>query len=224
MTTAECLIVLRRRWYLALGGLVVTAFLTFLLVGRPGVYTSRVDVALVAPRSAEQVTDTTLVDQSESLIATAGLVERLVNANTETSAATSQEVSLASTGVRDGTLVKLPNSGGQWDYNFTAPMLSVQVVGPDADEVLVHRESAVRDIKRELRRIQVGTDPDQRITTQEIPVQAPVTYVTGHVSRVVVGGLLTGGLLTLALTILIDHRLTLRRQRRVHARASASVA
>jgi hypothetical protein len=217
VTTGDLLGIMRRRWYVVLGGLLVTLVLANLVVSRPGVYTTRVDVMLLPTASVEtEAGGSTLVSSSEDLIAIAGLVERLVNAHREGSAATSQDVTLVGTGIRNGTLIKLPNSGGQWDYNFTSPMLSVQVAAPTAAEVLQRRTDAIADINRTLRELQLkeGAEPDEMMTTQVVARDAAVVYEIGHPKRAAVGVLAIGAALTVALAVALDHLLNRRHRRR----------
>lgn len=221
MTTAEVLGVVRRRWYLVAAGVLLTAAVAALVLGRSGVYVTRVDVVLLPPPSAAGAPE--VVGSSEDLIAAAGLLERLVNAGRETNAATSQQVPLEGTGVRDGVLVTLPNNGGQWDYNFTSPMLSLQVAGPSRDAVLRDRAEAVRDINRTLAELQreQGAPASRMLTTHVVPEDAQVAHVTGHPARAAGATAVVGLAVTLLLTVLADHLLLRRRGRAARSAVAA---
>jgi hypothetical protein len=221
MTTAAVLESLRRRFYVLLAGLAVTIAGAFVVLDRPGVYSTRCDVVLVPPQDLADTTDTTLVSPSENLIALAGLVERTVNRGRSTSS-TSQEVDLLGTGVRDGALVSLPNAGGQWDYNFTAPMISVQVAGPDPRVVDRRRRIAVEQIQEAVLEIQKdgGVSGASRLVgTQMVPDLPPVVYRTGRNSRAAAGILAIGGWLSVLATVLVDRGLAARSRRRRDNRA-----
>jgi hypothetical protein len=216
MTTAAVLESVRRRFYVLLVGLAITLTGAFVVLDRPGVYSVRCDVVLVPPPNLADTTDTTLVSPSENLIALAGLVERTVNRGHST-ASTSQEVDLLGTGVRDGVLISLPNAGGQWDYNFTAPMISVQVAGPDPQVVDRRRRAAVQRIQEAVLRIQEdgGVSTASRLVgTQMVPDLPPVVYRTGRNSRAAAGILAIGGWLSILATVLVDRALAARSRRR----------
>jgi hypothetical protein len=85
-------------------------------------------------------------------------------------------------GFHHGSLVLLPNSGGQWNYNFSRPVLSVQAVGESPEEVRTRREAVLEEIATALRRIQAaeGTSPKHMISTRPVPASAPVVYADGH--------------------------------------------
>lgn len=216
MTTATVLDILRHRFYVFLVAVGLTLAAAVTALTWPGVYSTRCDVVLVPPRVPKEIDDTTLVSPSESLIALAGLVERTITHGHDTTA-TSQEVDLLGTGVRDGVLISLPNSGGQWDYNFTAPMLSVQVAGPDPELVQRRREQAVARIQDAVRDIQTDsgvTAQARMVTTQVVPEAPPVVYRKGHGSRAAAGILLIGGWLSVLLTVATDRALVARSRTR----------
>lgn len=225
MTTAELLGVVRRRWYLVLLGVVATGVVAALIASKPGVYSTRVDVVFF-PSQQSDPTDANTFSTSADVIAMAGLVEREVNADRETSALTSQDVSLSGTGIRNGTQIRLPNAGGQWDYNFNSPMLTVQSVGSSAEQVVAERTRAVEEITGKLRELQdqEGALPANRITTRVVPDYPKVTYSGGHPTRALAGVVVIGAGLTLTVTVTVDHLLLLRRRRKADRAGSPSAA
>lgn len=219
MTTADVLGAMRRCWYALVVGLFLTGMVVGLVASRPGVYTTRAEVVLVPPKAYAAIGGT-LISSSDSLIATTGLVERLVNADLPHRAPTNQIVDLAGTGVRHGVSIRQANAGGQWDFNFTSPLLVVQAVGSDSASVARARARAVNRIANTLRRIQdeQGVRPQQRITTQLVPASVPVVYRQGHPQR---AALATGALcliLTGLLVVGLD-QVVGRRRRRLDSRA-----
>lgn len=223
MTTADVLGAMRRRWYALVVGLFLTGLAIGLVGSRPGVYTTRAEVLLVEPPGYAAAPGT-LISPSDSLIATTGLVERLVDARLPQRATTTQIVDLAGTGVRKGVSISQMNSGGQWDYNFTTPLLVVQAVGPDSGTVARARDRAVRRIDDTLRRIQVeqGVPPRLQITTRLVPASVPVVYRQGHPDRAAATTGLIGLLLTGLLVVGLDQVLGRRRTRLDHAGAHSS--
>ncbi|GCD91330.1 hypothetical protein [Nocardioides sp. LS1] len=225
MTSTDVLLTLLRRWYLVVPGLVLSAVCAVLVMSRPGVYTTEVQVILVGPKGA-LAEGTSLVSPEESLIAMAGLVEREVNAGVPPEAATSEGVPLEGRGVRDGTLISLPNAGGQWNYNYVSPILSVQVVGPTPDDVVARRTSAVARIDRTLYDLQAadGIGPSRMISSRVVPQDPPVLLANGRPTRAAAGILLIGLVVVTSLTLLADRALLGRRSRRSRRVAVAATA
>ena len=213
MTTADFFAVIRRRWYVVVIGAVGVLVVAGLMASRSGVYTSRVDVVLI-PTTASEDSDGTLISSSTDLIALAGLVERRVNAGVDTGAATNQDVPLAGTGIRSRTLIKLPNEGGQWNYNFSSPSLVVQTVGASEREAIRRRTDAVGTINQMLADVQAEEDvrPDQRVTSRTLPESPTVAYVSGRPKIAALGTAMIGMILTAIGTVLFDR---IRRPRRV---------
>lgn len=213
MTTVAVLTALARRWYIVLLGVTVTAGVMVYVITIPGVYTTRVDVILIAPKGTAS---SGLVSSEENLISAAGLLERLVNRGAAHAVGTSQDVPLEGTGVHQGASVRLPNAGGQWDYNFIAPVLSVQVVGPTEEYVRDLRDSRLAEIDGTLREIQLDerVPSDLMITTRVVPDAAPIVHATGRPTRALAGVLIAGAVLTVFLTIMLDRQLLLRQKKK----------
>lgn len=221
MTTADVLGAMRRRWYVLVVGLFLTGMVVGLVASRPGVYTTRAEVVLVAPPGYSSVGGT-LISADDGLIATTGLVERLVSAHLPQRAPTTQIVDLAGTGVRRGVSVRQTNTGGQWDYLFNTPLLVVQAVGPDSAAVARARDRAIARIVATLQRVQdeQGVTPRQRITTQLVPATVPVLYRQGHPQSAAGAAGTICLVLTGLLVVALDQVLG-RRRRRLAAAAAA---
>lgn len=213
MTTADFLAVIRRRWYVVVIGAIGVVVVAGLVASRSGVYTSRVEVVLI-PTTGSEESGGTLISSSTDLIALAGLVERRVNDGVDTGAATNQDVPLAGTGIRSGTLIKLPNEGGQWNYNFSSPSLIVQTVGASEREAIERRTDAVDRINRMLAQVQSEEDvsADQMVTSRTLPESPTVAYVSGKPTVAALGTVLIGVILTAIGTVLFDR---IRMSRRV---------
>lgn len=212
MTTADFLAVLRRRWYIVVIGVLGVLVVAGLVASRSGVYTSRVEVVLIPTTGSNEVGGT-LISSSEDLIAMAGLVERLVNDEVDTGAATNQDVPLAGTGIRSGTLIRLPNDGGQWDYNFSSPSLIVQTVGASEGEVIERRTDAVNRINQMLAYVQTeeNVSADQMVTSRTLPDSPTVAYVSGQPKVAALGTVMIGFILTAIGAVLFDRIRTSRR-------------
>ena len=229
VTTADVIGAVRRHWFVALVCLALTILATGIASSRPGVYSTRVSVVLVAPHDVSNQRST-LISSSDTLIAMAGLLERTVNASQTKDPAPTQDVSLTGMGIREGTRITLPNSGGQWNYNFRSPSLTVQAVDTTPAAVIQRRDAAVEQIVQQLTDLQDADAVPQRrrISTSLVPEAAPVSYVHGKplASGAVTAALGLGLTLTFpALTDLMLARLRRRRRGPVAARReTASVA
>jgi hypothetical protein len=213
VTSYDLIVVLRRRWYVVAVGLALLAGTLHVVATRPGVYWTQVDVVVLAPKSARY--PNVIEQTSASLIAMAGLVEREVNEGAHAPATASASVTLAGEGVRDGSSVTMPNSGGQWAADFSRPVIDVQVVGPS--EATVRRRLAVLvgRIERTLAARQAAdhVPPVSRITASSSPTSAAVMHLEGSTKKALAATLLLGGALVAAAAVGADLLLTNRTRR-----------
>ena len=211
MTLGDLIRTLWRRWYVTLAGVLMTAAVVLALLAHPGVYSSQVDVQLIPPT---QPGATRSPSPAGSLIALAGMIERRVGDDVDREEPVSPKASLSGLGVREGTMVTLPNSGGQWNYFFDSPLLRVQVVASSEADANRRRDRAVREIIRTLRHLQVadGVPVRQRVTTRLVPTRARVTYEGGSPDRAAAVTVLIGLAVTCAAAIRVDRF----RRRRAH--------
>jgi hypothetical protein len=213
VTTYGVIRALARRWYVVLLGLVATLAVASSLHSRPGVYFVDGEVYLTAPAGARV---DGIGDRNTSLISLAGLVEREVNALNDQEEPVSPDVTLPGMGVRHGTQVALPNSGGQWNYYFTRPVLLVQAVAATPEETRRMYDETVADVVESLERIQVadGISPDSRVTTRTVPHVPVVSFMGGFPTRAAAVALVLGLAVTTVLAVLVDHLVLTRRSRR----------
>lgn len=182
MTTGDLIHVLVVRWYVTLGGLILTAVGGLVLHSGAPVFETRVDVQLLAPSSFEQAGDN---NPANDLVAMAGLVERETRLSNERLAPAWPDAPLSGLGLAEGSMVVLPNEGGQFDFSFDVPVLRVKAVGPSAARAASLRDDRVADIEQTLARLQEADriPPEDRITTRLIPPVPPVGEVSGHRDR-----------------------------------------
>lgn len=219
MTVETLARTLLRHPVVVLAGAVITGLLVFIVMRQPSVYSSRVDVVLIAPQAKQEVVvDRSISSSSEGLIAVAGLVERLYNADRQVPPATTQDVSLTGLGVRSGVLVRLPNEGGQWQNSFNTPTLSVQVVDASPVKVRDRREKVVAEILATLDDLQANVPPESQVRTRTVPERAPVYRTDGHPSRAAAALIVIGAALTTAAAVGAD----LITRRRRHARLNST--
>jgi len=159
-------------------------------------YWARVQVRFMEPLSPEVPNG--LESNTYSLIATAGIVQQQMEAGKHT-LIVSPDTLLVDTGVRHGTSVILPNSGGQWTSYFANPWLDVQVVGSTPEEVTQVMQEKQDQITATLADLQddAHVSAPNRIRTQSTPPGAPQVFVEhGAHSRAMAGSFLLGALLT----------------------------
>lgn len=157
-----------------------------------GVYWSRTEVQFLEPRTFNPGGYS--VDPGSGVIATASVVADKIN-EVDLPRLTSPDSTLAASGFKHGSLVALPNEGGQWANVFTDPWLDVQAVGTSPQEVLAEMTTQIQLIRTTLGQIQTraGVAPQNLITTQVTPRgEPPLYYMSGSPSRATVMTLLLG--------------------------------
>ena len=220
MTTGLLLATVARRWYVALLGLCLTLAACLAVHQNTGLYWTQVDVVFLAPKSARYPNN--IESTSASLIATAGLVGAELNKGREVPATSSAGATLAGMGVKDGYLIRVPNSGGQWALNYDRPVLDVQVISPDRDQVTARLDELVRRIDAELFRLQAtdGVRSTDYITTTSAPRGTQIFYLNGKPLRATVATLLLGVAGTALACLAVDALL----RRRARAALERAVA
>ncbi|WEO76928.1 hypothetical protein BJQ94_16460 [Cryobacterium sp. SO2] len=142
-----------RRSAVIVAGLLLTAPAVLWVATIPPVYSARVGVVLLAPVSLEP---NGYAQTSEALVDLAGVVARQIRDSGETvrADAVSPDVTLASQGVHEGYVVRHANLGGQWEYEFTDPILDVQAVAATSGEASALADAAVAQIQTVLASMQ----------------------------------------------------------------------
>ncbi|MCD9196883.1 hypothetical protein [Aeromicrobium wangtongii] len=214
MTATDALLVLRQRWYIVLAGLLLTGAVVVNVATVPAVYVTQADVLFLAPQSAQNPNP--IKDSSESLIATTGLVARMVRNGKEEPATASSGVTLTGKGVRRGYSIRLPDSGGQWANNFDRPELDIQVVGPSKTWVRSTLDRQVLRINRALHDLQAadGAASQDFITTSLTPAVATVVRTEGQPKRAVAAVVALGTILTALAALGFDRTVPGARRRR----------
>lgn len=211
MTTYDVLQILWRRWKLVVACLLVT-MVTAAVVSAPiTVYWSKTDVLFVYPGPRNS---NSLVTTSDSVIATAGLIAVQVNSTAHNPRLSTDDVSIVDAGIFTGSLIRLPNSGGQWAVNFNKPMLNVQVSGSDPEEVRSRAAAEVAQILGILKQRQAAAHvtPAELITARPSPALPVVEASRGSRIRALAGLLVLGLGLTFAVVLFFD-QVSLRRRR-----------
>lgn len=207
MTLARAAVAVRRRWWIALVGVVLTLAACVLVKDAPGVYYQQADVVLMWPQPPQNK-ENTFQYGNKTLIKTAGVVARAVQGH-EGAMTVSDTATLAGQGIRHGWSVRLPNSGGQWAYDFEEPVLSVEAVGTTPREASATTTVVVSRINAELASLQraEGVPSWLMIRTRLSPPTPVLHYAAGSRGRAVLMTLFIGVTFTLTAVRLVDRRL-----------------
>lgn len=171
---------LARRWYVTLAAVVVAVVGSYVAFTLPGVYYTRVQVAFLAPSS--ELYPNSLRTRSFDLVATAGVVMKLVNGSTTSLKMSDPDATLVGQGLLDDVAVRLPDNGGQWSRYYRTQALDVEVTGATAQIVRDRREAAIEDIQARLADLQADVVARSRITTEVLSVTG-VIRVGGSPTR-----------------------------------------
>jgi hypothetical protein len=206
--------IVRRRWIVAVLGLLATLAGSYLAVSRPGVYYEEATVVFIAPQTVGSPAAFQL--GTSSLVSSAGLVGRQVDRESGGPLALSPKASIVDMGTRDGVWVRLPNEGGQWRTNFDREELDVQAVGETPAGVHATMTGTLQRIKTALRQGQLaaGAPRDGLITVAVTPQTIPVIYRRGSTARAGAASLGLGAGLTAVFVVLLDRVATRSRRRR----------
>lgn len=200
----------KRLWILIVVGIILTASLAIYSARTvTTVYWTQQTLVFLAPN--DPVRPNALESTTESLIATAGLVERTANANKPETLSSSADIRMIDEGIYTGWTVRLPNSGGQWATNFDRPELILEAAGADPQAVLDTLKTARGLVQSSLDSIQeqARVGPENFIRIEPNPAEPAIALVSGNHTRAALVVTLIGAILTLSLVGL----LTLRRHR-----------
>ena len=224
MTVLDLLGVMARRWYIVVLGLLVVVAVGWSLERTPGVYWARADVLFLADES--NAGGNPLQNQTDSVIHFASVVQQSIGRDSVQLKLSSPNATLAGSGIREGYVARLSDSGGQWASSFNRAVIEVEVVdsSPDEvrrvlDEVLVRISDDTENVQRE-----AGVDPAAFITVDTAEDDVSIGYMgstRGSRIRGLATVALVGGTLTLVAAAVFDRAWLRRTARR---RADESVA
>lgn len=196
----------RRQWHVLLLGVLATAAFGWLGMHPGPVYFGQSHVLFLAPVSAKNPNPLELT--SGSLTSAAGIIQRDVEGNPSRIKTVSADITLYDQGIYRGEIVKLPDTGGQYENNFSQPVLDIEVTGPDPTAVLAGVTALQRAVSDalEARQAAAGVNPRDKIQVQVSPEQTAVLRVGDNRTRALAISLVLGGGLTLIAVALVDRR------------------
>lgn len=133
MTFWDIAAALARRWYVMLVAFAVATTLWIAWARDGGSYTTSTIVSFTLPSRTSLMPESGAFD--ESVIAFAGVVANEINSGHPVPRYASSDAPLYGVGVRDGVLVGLPDSGGQWTSHYTKAEIEIQIVARTFDAV-----------------------------------------------------------------------------------------
>lgn len=176
MTAAALLRVLLRRWYVVVAVFAVLGVTFVTLDEAGGAYVSQAKVVFVVPDAAAVgVFDDR---QRDTLLEFVGAIEQEINEG-KLPDRLSPDAPLFGAGVSEGYQVVIPNTGGQWEYSFPDPVLSVRVAGQDPVRVRETLNTLLDRIDVLTADRQSTLDPRDVISTERVPAEATVSHVGG---------------------------------------------
>lgn len=204
MTWMDLVANLRRWWWLALVGLMVTTFAAYGVHRQSPVYSASNRIYFLVPKSA--VRPNQLAPDNGSPIMLAGIIQTELNNGVPRVGPAGPTVTIVDEGIYDGWSVRLPNTGGQWATNFTEPCLQVQVSGPSKDAVVERMNALIERVKALVAAREDAADVAQgsRVTFTLSPPVVAVNGATGYPSRAMAVTAVVGVGLSLAACVVAD--------------------
>jgi hypothetical protein len=210
MTVGDLWRILLRRWYVVVIAIISTILVLGQIVEVKPVYWTQVSMVFLRPIDAG--TTNVLAGDAESLIHFAAIVERDYNGNHPDASTASPDATLFGEGIRVGSKVSLPNTGGQWETNFNQPALSIQVVDETPERATAVLAGVIDRIEAIVAEEQAaaGVSAANEITTSVSPSVPVVSEVGARKSRAVVATLILGALAAVSVAVIADRRLSRR--------------
>lgn len=211
MTSRDLLRLVFRRWYLMVLGAALSLALLSVVWKQPGVYWTQFDVVVLEPTS--RLNPNSIEDPRFSMAPMAGVMVTEVNGDRRVPVLASPDTTLYGEGLREGTRVRVPNTGSQWLPMYSQPRIDVQVVSRDPAQVERRAQEATARLRAALDRRQdeLGVTPRVRMSTISSPRDPIIAHVTGNRSRAALGTALLGATLTTGAVYLLE-RVRLRRR------------
>lgn len=167
-----------RRWYVLVAALICAAGVGYFWTRDSGCYAAATTVSFTLPARTALLPESGRDD--DSVIAFAGAVAGEINQGREPATYASNDAPLYGVGIRQGVLVSMPNSGGQWTSMYSRADIEIQVVGRTREWVEMTQRTAVQKVFTVSRERQSSsyTDPRKYITPNVMPLTGGIQHIT----------------------------------------------
>ena len=224
MTFWDALGSIKRRWFVLLLGLAVTAVAVGWIGGAPGVYQSVTRLVLSPPSSYQKERNGILIaPTNDQLIPLAVVVERRINGGRSVRRATAPDATLADEALYDNWSIHVPDYGGQWASNVTEPTLILQATGSSVAIVESKMSALMARVDLELAQLQVDLPAVAHVHYVASPSTLQVEHLQGHASAARAMVIVLGLLLSIAATIGVDRLAISKGPRRWRSSESAGL-
>lgn len=209
MTTQGFVRIAARRWYVLVVGVALTVTaVTLVVVRAPTVYWARTTITLLQPDPNPLRADGGVLTGLAS-----ALVVRANGAPAMTKTS-SPDTTLYGEGIMDGTRIRIRDVGAQWSTSIPDPIIVVEAVGPDAEDVASEITEMVQGLNTDLTTLQsqLGVAKQNSVFMRYSPDRPNVILVRGNRTRSAGATLLLGMALTAVAVYLVDRALVARRR------------
>ena len=176
MTFWDIAATVARRWYIMLFAFAMATALWIALARDGGSYTTSTIVSFTLPSRTTLMPESGAFD--ESVIAFAGVVANEINNGHPVPRYASSDAPLYGVGVRDGVLVGLPDSGGQWTSYYAKAEIEIQIVARTYDQVKQTQERLLKRVFEITEEHQRNSTSKHRIRASVMPLSTTIREIT----------------------------------------------
>ncbi len=177
------------------------------------VYWGSTSVVVVAPYLKGYLTPL-----GGDVIPLAGVVEKLLNIDSNAPPAVSPDANIIDRGIYDGVVADLPDYGGQWAENYTNPIIVVQASASDPATVTQRIEEETARIDEILTTLQTDAGVPERatVTSLALPPTPVSVQATGVANRAFLAAAALGLLVVVIVPFATDRLMAAYRKKRQH--------
>lgn len=178
MTLVEILQTMVQRWYVVLLAVLSAAVIGVGWFRDSGCYSTATTVSFTLPMRAFLLPESGRSD--ESVIAFAGAIASEINEGRAPATYASNAAPLYGVGVRQGVLVAMPNSGGQWSSMYSRADIEIQIVGATREWVADTQGKTIERVLELSRDRQSAsfTSPEGYITASVVPLTGSIQHIS----------------------------------------------
>ncbi|GAA1953994.1 hypothetical protein [Microbacterium deminutum] len=167
-----------RRWYAVVAVFAIVAGLTFYFGQNDGLYTTRTVVSFSVPGPSDPLEQGG--SRKQGVITFAAALAREINDGREPTRYASADAPLYGAGIRQGVLVGLPDTGGQWGVFYSRADIEIQIVGPTYEWVEHKQQTILAKVRASAEAQQRAVNvPDASFFSSAVE---PITLKIDHVA------------------------------------------